>query len=209
MLKILMIDDHPIVRSGLKQILSESRDLLVTGEAGTGEEALEKFRHDSYDMVLLDISLPDTNGLDVLAKMKKNRPLVPVLILSVYPEEQYAVRALKSGASGYLSKLSAPEELMKAIKKISEGGNYISQALAECLATDIIHGNRPLHESLSEREFQVACMIAQGKSVKEIASTLSISEKTVSTYRSRVLEKMKMDNNAQLIRYAIQNRMAS
>jgi DNA-binding NarL/FixJ family response regulator len=208
MIKILIADDHAIVREGLKQILSESSDLVVVDEASTGQEVLEKIHKNDLDLVVLDIAMPGRGGLDILKEIKTQKPRLPVLMLSMYPEEQYAVRVLKSGASGYLTKESAPGELVKAIRQISQGKKYISPTLAEKLAIDLeISPDRLPHETLSDREYQVMCMIASGKTLKEIADELSLSIKTISTYRSRILEKMHMKTNAELTHYAIKNRL--
>ena len=206
MIKILVADDHPIVRQGLKQILSEYPDMTVADEAGNGKEVLSKIAKKDYDIVLLDISMPGRNGLDILKELKSKKPKLPVLVLSIYPEDQYAVRVLKLGAAGYLTKESVPEELVAAIRKVARGRKYVSNYLAEKLASDLeINAEKPLHENLSDREYQVMFMIASGKRLKEISEELSLSIKTISTYRSRIMDKMKMKNNAELIRYALQN----
>ncbi len=208
MIKILIADDHAIVREGLKQILSENPDLVVVAEASTGQEVLEKISKNDLDLVVLDIAMPGRGGLDILKEIKTQRPRLSVLMLSMYPEEQYAVRVLKSGASGYLTKESAPAELVKAIRQISQGKKYISPSLAEKLAVDLeISPDRPPHETLSDREYQVMCMIASGKTLREIADGLSLSIKTISTYRSRILEKMNMKTNAELTHYAIKSKL--
>jgi len=207
MIKILIADDHPIVRSGLKQMLIKEPGLVVEGEAENAREIIALVRKRAWDVVILDINLPDSSGMDVLIQLKKEFPKLPVLILSVHPEEQYAVRALKSGAAGCLSKHSPPVELVKAIRKAAEGGRYISASLAERLALDLQSGEKPLHETLSPREFAVMCMIASGKRLNEIAEKLFVSPKTVTTYRSRILEKMGMKTNADLTHYVIQNRL--
>ena len=208
MLKILIADDHAIVRQGLKQIVAETQDMTVAGEATNGQELLDKIRESEYDVVVLDITMPVRNGMDVLKQLRTERPELPVLMLSIHPEEQYALRALKAGASGYLTKESAPDELVIAIRKVSSGGKYISASLAEKLAFKFGGGReQELHEALSDREYQVLCMIASGKTVTDIAQELLLSEKTVSTYRSRVLEKMNMKNNAELTYYAIKNQL--
>jgi DNA-binding NarL/FixJ family response regulator len=208
MIKILIADDHPIVRKGLKQILSEESDMGVFGEAQNSQELLELVRKQDWDIVILDITMPGRGGIDVLKELKHERPKLPVLMLSVHPEDQYAVRALKAHASGYMTKDSAPEELVKAIKKILRGGKYISSTLAEKLAFDLgTETEKPLHETLSDREYQVLLMIASGKTVSEIAEELSLSVKTIDTYRARILEKMKMKNNAELMHYAIKNNL--
>ena len=209
MIKILVADDHPIVRQGLKQILSEYPDMTVADEAGTGKEVLVKVGKKDFDIVLLDISMPGRNGLDILKELKVKKPKLPVLVLSIYPEDQYAVRVLKLGAAGYLTKESVPEDLVAAIRKVARGRKYVSNSLAEKLATDLeINAEKAPHENLSDREYQVMSMIASGKRLKEVAEELSLSIKTISTYRSRIMEKMNMRNNAELIRYALQNGLA-
>lgn len=208
MLRILITDDHPIVRQGLRQIITETSDMVVADEASNGWEALSKVRASYYDVVLLDISMPGLHGLDIIRQLKNERPGLPVLILSIHPEEQYAVRAFRAGASGYLTKESAPDELLAAIRKVSIGGKYVSSSLAERLASDLETGAEQLpHETLSDREYQVMCMIAVGKTVTKIAEELSLSAQTVSTYRSRILGKMRMRNSAELTYYAIKNRL--
>jgi two-component system invasion response regulator UvrY len=207
-IKILIADDHPIVRAGFKQVISDMPDMLVADEAGNGQEALAYIRKKDYDLVLLDISMPGRSGLEVLKDLKSEKPKLPVLILSIYPEEQYAIRALRAGASGYMTKDSAPNELIAAIRKISEGGKYISASLAEKL-TYYLDGDasRPPQEALSDREYQVMLMIASGKTVTQIADELCLSVKTISTYRAHILEKMKMKNNAEITLYAVQNKL--
>ncbi|MDZ7260622.1 MAG: response regulator transcription factor [candidate division KSB1 bacterium] len=208
MIKVLIADDHAIVREGLKRILSETSDMVVADEASTGQEVLDKVWENDYDVVVLDISMPGRSGLDILKQLKSEKPELPVLVLSVHPEEQYAVRVLRAGAAGYLTKESAPDELIAAIRKVSLGRKYVSTSLAEKLAFDLERdAGKPLHETLSDREYQVMCMIAKGKTVKEIAEELSLSVKTISTYRARILEKMNMKTNAQLTHYALQNRL--
>jgi len=210
MIRILVADDHAIVRDGLKQIVSDTSDMVVAAEASNGREALNKVLEDDYDVVLLDITMPDRSGLDILKEIKSQKPELPVLILSMHPEEQYAVRALKAGASGYLTKESASEELIRAMRRVSGGGKYVTSSLAEKLASVLKTGaEEPLHQALSDREYQVLCMIASGKRVKQIANELFLSTKTVSTYRSRILRKMNMNNNIELTRYAIQNQLVS
>ena len=205
MIKVFITDDHPIVREGLKQTLRETPDIAVSGEANNGEETLNELRNHDVDVVLLDISLPGRSGLDILAQLRIAYPSLKILILSTYPEEQYAVRALKTGAAGYLTKESAPDELITAIRKVALGGKYVSAALAERLAFDLAGETsaRP-HEKLSNREYQVMCMIASGKTASEIATELSLSDKTISTYRRRILDKMNLRHNAELTHYAIQ-----
>jgi len=208
MIKILIADDHPVVRKGLKDIIEETPDMVVGGEARNGQEVLENVRKSDYDVVLLDISMPGRSGLEILKELKSEKPELSVLILSVHPEEQYAVRVLKAGASGYLTKESAPDELIAAIRKASIGRKYISSSLAEKLAFDLeIDAEKPLHETLSDREYEVMCMIASGKTISEIAEELFLSVKTISTYRSRILEKMRMKSNAELTHYALKNRL--
>jgi two-component system invasion response regulator UvrY len=208
MIKIMIADDHTIVREGLKQILADIPDLAVVEEAKNGEEVIAKVGMKDIDIILLDISLPGRSGLDVLRQLKHRKPGLPVLILSMYPEEQYAVRSIRAGASGYLTKESASTELVEAIRTVARGRKYITSSLAERLAFQIeVDVDKPLHESLSDREYQVMCMIASGKTVKEIAKILSLSVKTISTHRSRILKKMNMENNAQLTHYAIKQNL--
>jgi len=207
MLKILVADDHPVVRRGLKQIIAATPDMAVGDEASNGWEVLDKVRATEYDVVLLDIAMPGKNGIDVLTELKHEKPRVRFLMLSMYPEEQFAVRALRAGASGYLTKDSAPDELIDAIRKVAAGGKYVSSSLAERLASLVQETERPLHETLSDREYQVMRLIASGKTVTEIAKELSLSVKTISTYRSRILEKMQMKNSAGLVHYAIENHL--
>lgn len=208
MIRILVADDHTIVREGLKQILADVDDMAVRDEAGNGQEALAKIRESEFDVVLLDISMPGRSGLEILKEIKTERPKLPVLILSMHAEEQYAVRALRAGASGYMTKASAPDELIGAIRKVSCGRKYVSAALAEKLALELdIDTKKPPHENLSDREYQVMLMLAAGKSVTEIAEELCLSVKTISTYRSRVMEKMNMKKNAELTLYAVQNHL--
>ena len=208
MLKILIADDHAIVRQGLKQIVTETPDMVVAGEASNGQELLNKIKESDYDVVVLDITMPGRDGMDVLKQLRSEKPELPVLMLSIHPEEQYALRALRAGAAGYLTKESAPDELVVAIQKVSRGGKYISSSLAEKLAFELEVGREQApHEILSDREYHVMCLIASGKTVMEIAQELSLSEKTISTYRSRILEKMKMKNNAELTYYAIKNQL--
>lgn len=206
MIKVLIVDDHTIVREGLRQILEETPDIVVAGEASSAQEVMDKVWNRSFDLVLLDISLPGRSGLDVLKQLKSIKPDLPILILSMHPEEQYAVRSLRAKASGYLTKESASDELIKAIRKVSKGRKYITSSLAEKLAFELEDSSGgSSHEKLSDREFQVMCMIASGKRVKEIADALSLSVKTISTYRTRILKKMNMRNNSQLIHYAIKS----
>ena len=206
MYRILIADDHPIVRRGLRQILEENSSVSNVDEAETGREALEKVKKGKFDIILLDISMPGMSGLETLEEIKRLKPSLPVLILTIYPEEEYAVRALKTGASGYLTKKSAPDELITAIRKLARGERYISPSLAEFLATHLTgETEKPHHESLSNREFQVMRMIASGKSLKEIAGDMSLSPKTISTFRTRILQKLDLKSNAELIQYALKH----
>ncbi len=211
MIRILIIDDHTIVQRGLQQIVAGEPDMVVAGEARTGPEGLALAQAQPWDVVVLDLSMPGRGGLEVLKELKQARPRVPVLILSMYPEEQYAIRALRLGAAGYLTKESAPEELIGAIRKVIRGGRYVSAALAETLAGRMVTGDRageqPLHESLSDREYLVLRLIGAGKTVTEISRELALSAKTISTYRARILQKMGMRTNAELTHYAISNRL--
>jgi two-component system invasion response regulator UvrY len=210
MKKILIVDDHEVVREGVKKILSEQPGAITFGEASTASEALRLAREQDWDVVVLDLSLGDRSGLEVLKGLKPIRSRLPVLILSMHSEEQYARRAFKAGAAGYITKDSPRAELVKAINKVIEGGVYISPALAERLAIDLGSGiDRALHEALSDREFEVMRLIASGKTVGAIAEMLSLSDKTISTYRARILEKMGMKTNAEIIHYAIQNKLVN
>jgi two-component system invasion response regulator UvrY len=207
-MKILIADDHAIVREGVKQIVKSLPEVTLIDEAWEGYQALEKIKAEEYDLVILDISMPGLSGLDILQNLKHRNLKTNVLILSLYPQEQYAIRAFKLGASGYLSKNSAFEELTEAIKKISAGGKYISSSIAEkLLFDDPVKALQNPHEALSEREFQIMLMLARGKSVTEIAKDIFISDKTVSTYRARIMEKMGLKKNADLTLYAIKNNL--
>ena len=208
MKSIIIADDHEIVRAGLKQIIADDPDLSVEGEAGDGQELLEKLRKKKFDLVLLDMKMPGRSGLEILKQLKIEHPSLPVLVLSMHSEEQYAVRTIKAGASGYITKETAPDKLLEAIRRVCGGGKYISQSLAEKLADSISdsHGKSP-HEYLTDREFQVMFMIASGKTISEIARELFLSVKTISTYRQRILEKMSMKNNAELTHYVISNNL--
>lgn len=206
MIRILIADDHSILRAGLKTLLSELDDMEVAGEAGSGEETIRKVREAKWDVVLLDISMPDKSGVDTLKEIKRHHPELPVLMLSMHPESQYAVNLLRAGASGYVAKECAPEELVHAIRTVVQGRRYVSPTLAELLAADIGGDmDRPLHSHLSEREFQIFCKLAAGQPASQIAQELFLSVKTVSTYRTRILEKMGMKTNADLTYYAIKN----
>jgi two-component system invasion response regulator UvrY len=204
-MRILLVDDHAIVRDGFRRILADAFPDLTCGEAGNAEQALELVRNDKWDVIVLDISMPGRGGLEALKDIQLLRPEVPVLMMTMYPEDQYALRALRSGASGYITKGSAPDDVVEAVKKVLAGGKYVSPTLAEHLATRLVSPDtgRPRHESLSDRELQVLRMLAKGMTVKEIGFDLHLSEKTISTYRTRVLEKMNLRTTAELMRYAI------
>ena len=207
-MKILIADDHPIFRAGLKETLSKEKDVELIGEADNGRKALELARKQRWDVVLLDLTMPGTDGLEALQELRREQPKLPVLILSAHPEDQLALRLLKAGAAGYLTKDKAPEVLLAAVRKVLRGEKYISESLAAKVTLDVVTGAKPaLHEALSHREYQVMRMIAAGKAIKEIAAELFLSVRTVSTYRARLLEKMKMKTNADLIRYALQNNL--
>ena len=202
-IKIIIADDHPLFRRGLKHALEETNDIQVIGESSNGDDLTALIKNVKPDIILLDIAMPGKSGLDLLKQLTNDNPKLPVLILSVYPEEQYAVRFLKAGASGYLTKESAAEKLAEAIREIASGGKYASTQVIEKLAFDFSNSEKPPHETLSDREYQVFGMIAIGKSLTEIGTELSLSVKTISTHRTRILEKMKMKKNAELIHYAI------
>jgi DNA-binding NarL/FixJ family response regulator len=207
-IKILIADDHAIVREGLKQIVAEEKDILVAGEAENANRLMELLKEEKWSLVVLDINMPGRSGLEALKDIKQIYPDLPVLILSMFSEDQYGLRAIKAGASGYLKKVSAPTELVAAIRKIVSGGKYINQSLAEKLAENFGGLNKKLlHEKLSDREYQIMCNIALGKSAEEIAEELSISINTVYSYRNRILEKMLMRSNVELTQYAIQNKL--
>ncbi len=206
MINILIADDHPFIRQGLKKVISTCNDMLVIDEAANGSEVLNKLRRHKFDVIILDISMPGESGLELIKTLRKEFPRLKVLVLSAHPEEQYALRALKSGASGYLTKEAAIAELIGAIHKISTGGKYISASMAETLAFAIeSDSEKSPHEKLSNREYEVMLMIASAKSVMEIAQELSLSEKTIGTYRSRILEKMDMKNSSEITYYAMKN----
>jgi two-component system, NarL family, invasion response regulator UvrY len=207
-MKILICDDHKIVRDGLCQILQQLKEATIIREAGDGNEALTLLKNDIFDIVLLDISLPDRSGLEILQSVKSKWPSTNVLMLSMHPQEQYAMRALKLGASGYLTKDTASEELLIAVKKVSEGEKYISYSLAENIALHIDKdSSKQKHEMLSYREFEIMIKLADGKSLWEIGNQLCISDKTVSTYRSRIMEKMELNKNTELTRYCLENKL--
>ncbi len=208
MIKIVIADDHDIVRAGLKQIISDSRDMKVTGESVNAEQLIELVKKNDYDVVLLDLKMSGMNGLDAIKHIKLLKPHLPVIVLSMHAEDQYAVRTIRAGASGYITKETASENLIAAIKKAVAGGRYISPALAESLADSIaLGGNEAPHDALTDREFQVMCMIASGRSVSEIGSELFLSVKTISTYRHRILSKMNMKNNSEITHYVIKNNL--
>ena len=206
--RVFIADDHAIVREGLKQILAEQRDIVVAGEAENGLDAIKLFRKSRCHVMLLDISMPDRNGIEVLKQIKQERPELAVLMLSMHREDQYAIRALKAGAAGYLTKQSAPRELVTAIRQVAGGQKYVSATLAQALASQVgTDHDGPPHDSLSDREFQTLTMIASGKTVSEIARELSLSVKTVSEYRARLLAKMNLKTSAELTHYAIRNQL--
>jgi len=207
MIRILIADDHAIVRAGLKQFIADEIDMEVTAEAATGAAAVDLVRNAEFDVVLLDIAMPEGSGVDTLRQLKQMRPELPVLILSTYGEDRYAVNLLRAGASGYLNKESAPSQLIGAIRTVVQGRKYVSPPLAEILANDLESGERPTHAQLSQREFQIFCKLAAGIPVSKIAEELFLSVKTVSTYRARVLEKMGMKSNAELTHYAVRNNL--
>jgi DNA-binding NarL/FixJ family response regulator len=208
MIRVLIADDHAVVRQGLKQILGDMPDMTVVGEATNGHEVLEKARAVEWDVMVLDIAMPGRSGFDILLELRAEKPDQPILVLSMHAEDQYALRVLKAGAAGYLTKESVPEELIQAIRKVVSGGKYVSPRLAEKLAFAIgAPSDRAPHEALSDREFQVMRLIAFGKTVTQIAEELSLSVKTVSTYRTRILQKMNLKTNADLIHYALQHRL--
>jgi DNA-binding NarL/FixJ family response regulator len=207
-IKVLIADDHAIVREGLKQILADTRDIVVAGHAENGNEAVRLVREGACDVLLLDISMPDRSGIEILKQVKKEMPKIAVLMLSMHREDQYAIRSLKAGAAGYLNKQSAPAELVNAIRQVAGGRKYVSAALAQELANQISDDHEtPLHETRSDREYQTLTMIASGKTVSDIAEELVLSVKTISMYRSRLLQKMKLRHNAELTHYAIKNRL--
>lgn len=209
MINVLVVDDHALIRKGMKQILEDTSDMRVTGEAETGAQAIKMVRENRYDMLLLDITLPDKHGMEVLKQLKVEFPILPVLILSMHPEDQYAMRSIRAGAAGYLNKQSAPSQLVTAIRQVASGRKYISNTLAEQLANDLARDSQRevSHKILSNREYQTLCLMASGKSLSEMADIMSLSAKTVSVYRARMLEKMKLKNNAEAVRYALSNHL--
>ena len=208
MIRVLIADDHTVVRRGLAQIISETPDIEVVAEAGSGDEIIECVRKEAFDAIVMDLNMPGRSGLEVLRQLNAEQPELPVLVLSMHDENQYAVRVLRAGASGYLTKESAPDKLISAIRRVASGGKYMSPAVAEALLERLdSRAEGPLHEALSDREFQVMRLLASGKTATEISEILSLSVKTVSTYRARVLEKMHMKTNAELTHYAIKNNL--
>lgn len=208
MIRILVVDDHAIVREGLKQILNDVEDMSVLAEAANGQEALDEIRRATFDVILMDISMPGRSGLEILKDIRGEHPKLPVLILSMHPEEQYAVRALRAGAAGYMNKAGAPDELIGAIRKVSAGRKYVSPSVAERLAFELGTDLEKLpHEQLSDREYQVMLMLASGRTVSEIADELCLSVKTISTYRARIMEKMNLKKNAELTLYAVEHHL--
>jgi DNA-binding NarL/FixJ family response regulator len=209
MIGVFIADDHPVVRQGIRQIVASTDDIKVVDEATTGHEALERLAASTCDLVLLDLSLPDIDGLDLLKQLKREHPRRPILILTMHSEDQFALRALKAGASGYLTKESAPGELVDAVRKVVAGGRYISQRLAETLAAHLgPDAEKPAHERLSDREYQVLRLIAAGRSTRDISAQLALSMKTISTYRARLLDKMGMKTSAELTAYAVRYHLA-
>jgi DNA-binding NarL/FixJ family response regulator len=208
MIRVFIADDHPLIRKGIKQTLDDAGDILVCGEAGSGGEVMKAVMQIDFDVLVLDVVMPDGGGLEVLNQLKKYSFDFYTIVLSMYPEEQYALRALKAGASGYLTKDSIPEELIVAIRKVATGGKFITSSLAERLASEI-SGEKSAHphETLSTREYQVMCLLASGRTLTEIAYELSLSNKTISTYRARILDKLGLRNTAEIIRYALQNKL--
>lgn len=208
MVRILIADDHPVVREGLKKMFEKVSDISIAGEASNGQEVLNKIEQNDYDLVLLDISMPGRDGLDILRELRRKRPHLPILILSMHSEEQYVIRALKAGASGYLTKKSISDELIKAVQEVACGGKYITSSLSEKLASYIRNDTeKPIHEILSDREYLIMRMIVKGRTRKEIAEELCLSVNTISTYRDRILKKLRMKNSAELIQYAIEKHL--
>jgi two-component system invasion response regulator UvrY len=207
MIRVLIADDHPIVRRGLRQIVADQSDMTVVADTGDGREALQLANTSPLDVIVLDMSMPGLSGLEVLNELKRQHPRLPVLVLSAHPEGELALRLLKAGAAGYLNKEIAPEELAGAIRRVAGGKKYVSPALAELLADSLQKGEAPLQASLSDREYQVLRLIASGKTVSEIAGEIALSVKTISTYHARILEKMNMRTNAELVRFCIRNHL--
>ncbi len=208
MVRIVLCDDHPLLREGLKRILTQQADFRVVDEAGSGSELLSRLETGRFDVIILDITLPDMNGIDVLKAIQASEHHAAVLVLSMHPEQQYALRALKAGAAGYLQKESVPDELVTAVRRIAQGRKYVTASLAERLALDLEDKSaRPPHELLSDREYQVLCLLASGKGVKDIAHELQLSSPTVATYRARVLSKLGLSTTVELVRYALANKL--
>ncbi len=208
MTKILIADDHPLFRRGLKDILQTQPDIELVGEADTGHKALEMARKQRWDVLVLDITMPGLSGIEILNVLRKEQPKLPILILTAHPENQYAVRVLRAGAAGYMTKETAPHELIRGLRKILKGAKYVSETLAEKLASDLgAQNQKKPHDLLSDREYEIMRLIASGKPLGKIAGELALSPRTVSTYRSRALEKMKMKTNTDLIRYAMENKL--
>ena len=208
MTRILIADDHAVVREGIKRVIEKTSDLTLVGEAINGRDALDQLCQTECDVLLLDVTMPEMSGLEVLQRVRQKHPKVAVLVLSMHPEDEVAVAALKAGAAGYMSKESAPTQLVAAIRKVAAGGKYITGPVAERLVAELAYtSGRPPHTQLSNREYQVLCMIASGKAVSDIAAVLLLSVKTISTFRARILEKMNLKNNAELTTYAIKNRL--
>ena len=208
MIKLLIVDDHPIVRQGIRLTLAEARDIVVADEAVNGASAIAKCQHGEWDAILLDLSMPGSDGLEVLKQLRREHPFLPILVLSMHPEDQFALRAIRAGASGYLTKDSAPEELVNAVRRVVQGGHYLSPWLSERLAREIANGSPTSpHEQLSDREYQVMLRFASGKTTKQIADELSLSPKTVSTYRLRLSQKMGLAGEAELTAYVFRNRL--
>jgi two-component system, NarL family, invasion response regulator UvrY len=208
MMRIFIADDHPVVRQGLKQLLGAEVDLSVAGEAASGHEVIEQCGRFAWDVAVIDYKMPGKGGIDLIKDLRQRFPNRPVLVLSVYPEDQYALRVLRAGAAGYLTKESAPEDLVKAIRKVAQGGRFVSAALGEQLAQELSNADdQPLHRRLSDREYQIMWLIASGKLIGEIAVQLYLSPNTISTYRARILQKLHLKNNAELMRYAIRHQL--
>ena len=208
MIRIFITDDHSLIREGLKKIINDEKDISIIGEAGNAKDTMSFVLSKNIDMLILDLNLPDKSGLDLLKELKSLKPELKILILSMHPEDRFAMRVLRAGASGYITKESVGEELVRAIRKVYNGGKYVSESLAEMLAFEIQGGgDKPIHEVLSDREFQVLQMIASGKTLAEISEALSLAVTTISTYRARVLEKLNLHSNAELIHYAITNKL--
>jgi len=206
--KILIADDHPVVRQGLKQMLGAEADIAVVGEARNGREVVELCGRVAWDVAVVDYNMPGKGGIELVKELRSRYPDHPVLVLSMYPEERYAVRVLKAGAAGYLTKESATEELVTAIRKVAKGGRFVTPAVGERLAQEVAGGgDKPLHERLSDREYQIMWMLSSGKTVHDIAQQLFLSPNTISTYRARILRKMNLKNNAEMMRYAITNQL--